>query len=92
MAELIDAVVSWPSLLLVLVVFGFLPDRPRLPPRGRVALEQVESSKVRHYTSEDFLYVFTPALTGRAARPERARPRSRSAPLGAPARAEAASR
>ena len=25
MAELIDALVSWPSLLLVLVVFGFLP-------------------------------------------------------------------
>ena len=25
MAELIDAVVSWPSLLLVLLVFGFLP-------------------------------------------------------------------
>ena len=25
MAELIDAVVSWPSLLLVLVVFGFAP-------------------------------------------------------------------
>jgi hypothetical protein len=45
MAELIDAVVSWPSLLLVLVVFGFLPDRPRLPPRGRVALEQVESQR-----------------------------------------------
>ncbi|MCA1674175.1 MAG: hypothetical protein LC799_18945 [Actinobacteria bacterium] len=38
---------------------------------------------------EDFLYVFKPGLTGRAARPERARRRSRSAPLGAPARAEA---
>ena len=25
MAELIDAVTSWPSLLLVLVVFGFAP-------------------------------------------------------------------
>ena len=37
---------------------------------------------------EDFLYVFKPALTGRAARPETGAPSlAASLPLGAPARA-----